>query len=220
MKKVGYLPERPIFYPEMSGNEFICFMGTLNGLQKHEIKEFIKREITVLGVDFDLNIKIKEMSKGMVQKVGFLSSYVNHPKLLILDEPLSGLDPLSRRLLKNKIKDLNDSGSTVFFSSHIVTDVEEICQNILIINSSEKVYDGSIKQLQKSYVTDEFWLKADTMVTKEYAPLEIKGEEVKYKNTQKHEILQYMQNNNIELNQLRPHLIDLEQIILNLRVKK
>lgn len=142
--KVGFLPERPYFYPNLTGREFCSYMATLSGMDSQLYKESLKYWAPKLGIEFALDRKIEKYSKGMLQRMGMLSSLVHDPELIILDEPLSGVDPIGRKELKDIIWELKNKGKTVFFSSHIVSDVEEICEKVVFLKDGEVHYQGQV----------------------------------------------------------------------------
>jgi ABC-2 type transport system ATP-binding protein len=147
LSHIGYLPERPYFYPHLTGNEFLHYMGKLNNLNNHEIKSSISKWAPRLRIDFALDRKIRNYSKGMLQRLGFVCSLIHNPDLIILDEPVSGLDPIGRKEIKDVISEINKEGKTIFFSSHIVPDVEEICDSVIFLEKGKLIYQGSIEKL-------------------------------------------------------------------------
>lgn len=146
-KKLGYLPERPFFYPHLSGRDFCYYMGMLAEVDKKRIREKISYWAPRFKIEFALDREIRTYSKGMLQRIGFLATLIHEPKLIILDEPLSGLDPIGRKELKDIIVEVNKLGSTVFFSSHIISDVEEVCSNVIFLKNGELVFNGSVDKL-------------------------------------------------------------------------
>jgi ABC-2 type transport system ATP-binding protein len=146
-RNLGFLPERPYFYPNLTGLEFLYFMGTLSEIPRNEITHEIANWAPRFRVDHALGRELKTYSKGMLQRIGFLSTILHHPKLIILDEPLSGLDPIGRKELKDVIIEVHKQGKTVFFSSHIVPDVEEICDRVIFLKEGKLVYDGPVNSL-------------------------------------------------------------------------
>ncbi|MCY4643664.1 MAG: ABC transporter ATP-binding protein [Bacteriovoracales bacterium] len=149
-QNVGFLPERPYFYPDLTGRDFLCFMGALNGMSRKGIRKSIIEWSERFKIDFALDSKIKIYSKGMLQRIGLCSALLHNPKLLILDEPLSGLDPIGRKELKDAIREVNRQGKTVFFSTHIIQDVEEICEKVIFIEKGKLLYEGAIDKLMTS----------------------------------------------------------------------
>jgi len=146
-RNIGFLPERPYFYPTLSGEDFLIFMGKLSGLTRNEIQTEMKRWAPRFKIEHALKRELKTYSKGMLQRIGFLATIIHHPKLVILDEPLSGLDPIGRKELKDVIIEVHKEGKTVFFSSHIVPDVEEICDRVIFLKEGKLVYDGPVNTL-------------------------------------------------------------------------
>lgn len=156
---IGYLPERPFFYPHLTGRQFCHYMGELSGLKKSEVKTQVKKWASRFKIEFALDREIKTYSKGMLQRLGFLVTLLHGPKLVILDEPLSGLDPIGRKELKEIIVEINKLGTTIFFSSHIVSDVEAVCDDVLFIKSGEVLFNGSVdKIINENY-------KGNTIIT-------------------------------------------------------
>lgn len=146
-KNIGFLPERPYFYPHLTGEEFLNFMGDISAISRSQISQEIKRWAPRFKIDHALKRELKTYSKGMLQRVGFLATIIHHPKLIILDEPLSGLDPIGRKELKDVIVEVHKEGKTVFFSSHIVPDIEEICDRVIFLKEGKLVYDGPVNTL-------------------------------------------------------------------------
>jgi len=134
-KMVGYLPEQPYFYEYLTPKETIEFYGRLRGLSAAERKEAWEKISELLDLRGIADRRIRGFSKGMRQRVGFAVALVGDPPLLILDEPMSGLDPLGRRMIRELILHLRDTGKTIFFSSHVLSDVEEICGRVGILVS-------------------------------------------------------------------------------------
>lgn len=146
-RNIGFLPERPYFYPNLTGEEFLVFMGELSSVSKEELSKQIQKWAPRFKIDHALKRELKTYSKGMLQRIGFLATIIHHPKLIILDEPLSGLDPIGRKELKDVIIEVHKEGKTVFFSSHIVPDIEEICDRVIFLKDGKLVYDGPVNTL-------------------------------------------------------------------------
>ena len=149
-RNIGFLPERPYFYPNLTGEDFLIFMGSLCEVPRSEVLQQIKSWSPRFKIDHALKRELKTYSKGMLQRIGFLATILHHPKLIILDEPLSGLDPIGRKELKDVIVEVHKEGKTVFFSSHIVPDIEEICDRVIFLKEGKLVYDGSVDTLISS----------------------------------------------------------------------
>lgn len=154
--QIGYVPERPYFYPYLLGREFLYFTSALNNISKEQTNARIQEWAERLGIAHALDRQIKGYSKGMLQRIGVLSCLLHNPKLIILDEPLSGLDPLGRTELKKVFTDLQRLGTTVFFSSHIVSDVEEVCDSVVVIEKGQLVYQGVVNEVLDANSANEF----------------------------------------------------------------
>ena len=150
LSNIGYVPERPYFYPHLCGEDFVYYLGRLNGIDSIELKKRINYWFERARIGHARKLKIAGYSKGMLQRLGFVSALIHDPQLLIFDEPLSGLDPVGRKELKDIMVELNQQGKTVFFSSHIVSDVEQICQKIVVLDKGRLHYDGKISALIRS----------------------------------------------------------------------
>jgi len=151
---VGYLPENPYFYAYLTALELVEYMGGLNGLRGKQLRENSLYYLDKVGLKGKENIKLKNFSKGMVQRTGLAATIVTKPKLLILDEPMSGLDPIGRKTFRDLFLELNKEGTTIFFSSHILSDVEMIADRILIIKNGKKVVLDELINIQNSRVDD------------------------------------------------------------------
>lgn len=167
-KNIGFLPERPYFYPTLTGRDFLKFMGQLSGLSLSQINKEIEKWAPIFKIEFALSRELKTYSKGMLQRIGFLATIIHHPKIIILDEPLSGLDPIGRKELKDVIIQVHKEGKTVFFSSHIVPDVEEICDRVIFLKEGKLVYDGSVSTLMQSGKDQDYFITAE--VPEDYYP--------------------------------------------------
>src|SRR5690606_508858 len=159
LKKIGFLPERPYFYPNLTGEDFLQFLGGLSELKRHEVDQSIKCWAPRFRIDHALNRQLKTYSKGMLQRIGFLSTILHDPEFIILDEPLSGLDPIGRKELKDVIVEVHRAGKTVFFSSHIVSDIEEICDRVIFLQQGKLVYDGGVQSLLSSHEKRDYLVK-------------------------------------------------------------
>jgi ABC-2 type transport system ATP-binding protein len=157
--KIGFLPERPYFYPNLTGFEFLTYMGLLSELQPHDIRARIAKWAPRFKIDHALERTLKTYSKGMLQRTGFLATILHEPDFIILDEPLSGLDPIGRKELKDVIVEVHAEGKTVFFSSHIVPDIEEICDRVIFLQEGSLVYDGPVDRLLTTNASLNYLIK-------------------------------------------------------------
>ncbi len=143
-RKMGFMPEAPYFYERLTGREFLEFCGELCGLGGPANRAGADELLRKVGLADAQNRPIRDYSKGMKQRLGFAQALVNDPEYVFLDEPLDGLDPIGRREIKDIIRELKQSGKTVFFNSHILFDTEELCDKIGIIHSGKLLYEGPV----------------------------------------------------------------------------
>ena len=148
-QKIGFLPERPYFYEFLTGQEFLKFYGTFNWSSKlGNLNKAIDRVLKQVNLEYARKTQLKSYSKGMLQRIGFAQAIIHKPELIILDEPMAGLDPDGRAIIRNLIKDVAQT-KTVFFSSHLLHDVENLCENLVILNKGTVAYQGSMHNLLK-----------------------------------------------------------------------
>ncbi len=131
--KMGYLPERPYFHEHLTGESFLHYFGSLSGLTRQEVDQKIPKVLHAVGLAHARKHELKSYSKGMLQRIGIAQAILHDPKLLILDEPMSGLDPVGRKEIRELILKLAGEGRTIFFSSHVIPDVEAICDQVAIL---------------------------------------------------------------------------------------
>jgi len=163
--KIGYLPENPAFPTHLRAAEFLRQMAKVHKVADGDIESRVKSCLTLVGIADRADSAIKEFSRGMLQRLGIAQALVNQPALVILDEPLNGLDPYGRRDLKRIFLDLKAQGRTVFFSSHILSDAEDLCDHLSILNKGQRIADGDTKQLLAEaggmHLEDYFFQKVD-----------------------------------------------------------
>jgi len=148
---IGYLPEERGLYKKMKVGEQAMYLAQLKGLKKSEAKQKLQHWFEKFEIGNWWDKKIEELSKGMQQKIQFIVTVLHEPKLLILDEPFSGFDPINAQLIKNEILELKKNGATIIFSTHNMGSVEELCDHIALINKAEKLLDGSVKDIRKNH---------------------------------------------------------------------
>lgn len=147
-KHLGYSPEQPYFYDYLSGRELLRFYGRLSGLSGNVLEERISWALSLLNADKDwTNRRLRTYSKGMMQRIGIAQAILSKPELLILDEPMSGLDPVGRKDVREAILSLNREGVTVFYSSHLLSDVETISHRVAMIVAGKVVREGSVDDI-------------------------------------------------------------------------
>jgi ABC-2 type transport system ATP-binding protein len=148
---IGYMPEEKGMYKAMKVGEHLVYLGRLKGLKKSVAENRIKYWLNRLDADNWWNKKIQDLSKGMQQKVQFIATVLHEPKLLILDEPFSGLDPVNADLLKDEIFHLHQQGTTILFSTHRMEQVEEICDKIVLIDHGKLIIEGAVRTVKEAF---------------------------------------------------------------------
>ena len=147
--RIGYLPENPYFYDYLSPREFLDYCGQLFGVDQAERKRRTESLLTRVNLDSQSwNRQLRKLSKGMLQRVGLAQALVNNPEIVFLDEPMSGLDPVGRREVRDLIASLRTEGKTVFMCSHILSDIEVLCDNIAILKKGKLAHVGSLDELR------------------------------------------------------------------------
>ena len=165
-KKIGYMPEERGLYKKMRIGEQALYLARLKGLSRKYAMEKIKEWFIKLEMQSWWNKKVEDLSKGMSQKLQFVTTVLHEPQLLILDEPFSGLDPVNSNLIKEEIFKLSKSGTTVIFSTHRMEQVEEICDHIVLVNKGHKILDGSVKQIKQDCKENHFRIGFDKIPEK------------------------------------------------------
>ncbi|MBR4995428.1 MAG: ATP-binding cassette domain-containing protein [Alistipes sp.] len=148
---IGYLPEERGLYKKMKVGEQALFFARLKGLSRREALQRLKKWFVRFGIESWWDKKVEDLSKGMAQKVQFITTVLHEPKLLIFDEPFSGFDPINANILKQEILRLRDEGATVIFSTHNMSSVEEICDHITLINKSHNILSGSVEEVRRRF---------------------------------------------------------------------
>jgi len=156
IKDIGYLPEERGLYKSMKVGEQALYLAQLKGLSRREAKTRLKWWFERLEIGDWWNKKIQELSKGMAQKIQFVVTVLHQPKLLIFDEPFSGFDPINANLIKDEILRLRDEGATVIFSTHRMESVEEMCDNIALLDESQKILDGRLNDIKQQFRTNTY----------------------------------------------------------------
>lgn len=159
ISKIGYLPEERGLYKKMKIGEQAIYLAQLKGMSQRDARKNLKLWFEKFEIMNWWNKKVEELSKGMQQKVQFITTVVHQPKLLIFDEPFSGFDPINTNLIKKEILQLRDDGATVIFSTHNMGSVEELCNDIALINKSIKIEDGPTDEIREKYKSNIFDIK-------------------------------------------------------------
>lgn len=156
---IGYMPEERGLYKKMKVGEQLLYLAQLKNMPKGVAKAQIKEWFVKFGIEDWWGKKVDELSKGMQQKIQFIATVLHKPKLLILDEPFSGLDPLNANLIKDEIYELNKKGTSIIFSTHRMEQVEEICEDIVLMNKGKLVLEGSVADIKEKFKKNIFKIK-------------------------------------------------------------
>ncbi|MFC6998601.1 ABC transporter ATP-binding protein [Rufibacter roseus] len=156
VQQIGYLPEERGLYKKMKVGEQLVYLARLRGLEKADAQQKIKAWAERLELTTWLNKNVEDLSKGMQQKVQFIATVLHEPRLLILDEPFSGFDPVNANIIRDEILRLREGGCTIIFSTHRMESVEQMCDYIVLINRSKKVLEGSVKEVKTVYRTNTY----------------------------------------------------------------
>ncbi|GAB1463796.1 ABC transporter ATP-binding protein [Pedobacter sp.] len=219
ISQIGYLPEERGLYKKMEIGEQVLYLSKLKGLNSAEATKRIKYWFEKLDMKDWWNKKVEDLSKGMQQKVQFVATVLHQPELIILDEPFSGFDPVNADIIKNEILELNKNGATFIFSTHRMESVEELCDNIALINKSQKILDGTVDEIKASYRSNTYWVEyeGDYNVTNNEVYDVLQTENVKANTLVK---LQLKENRraNEALSLLLPHvnILRLDEVIPNM----
>ena len=151
LDRVGYLPEERGLYRKMKVGELLSFLAEMKGIKPSQSNDRIKMWLTRFELIDRINKKVEELSKGMQQKIQFIATVIHKPKLIILDEPFTGLDPVNTELIKNVMLEQKENGATIIFSTHLMDQVEKLCDSICLINEGKAVLNGELKQVKKNF---------------------------------------------------------------------
>ena len=168
---IGYMPEERGLYKKMKIGEQAMYLAQLKGLSKSEALEKIKYWFKKFEMESWWNKKVEDLSKGMSQKLQFVTTVLHEPKLIILDEPFSGLDPLNANLIKDEIYGLAQRGSTIIFSTHRMEQVEEICDHIILMNLGKKILDGTVTDVKQQFKENKFNIQFKGQPTELVSPV-------------------------------------------------
>lgn len=220
ISKIGYMPEERGLYKKMNIGDQALYLARLKGLSKAEAMERIKFWFQRMEMETWWNKKVQDLSKGMSQKLQFVTTVLHEPKLIILDEPFSGLDPVNASLIKDEIYRLAKNGSTIIFSTHRMGEVEEICDHIVLINRGTKILDGTVKQVRQNFKENLFMVgfEKDPGIIEPNTVFEIfgtKGDNLVLKINEgykPHDVLQYLlakEHEIISFHEILPSLNDI-----------
>lgn len=170
---IGYMPEERGLYKKMKIGEQVLYLAQLKGLSKKEALEKIKYWFVKFEMESWWNKKVEDLSKGMSQKLQFVTTVVHSPSLIILDEPFSGLDPVNANIIKDEIFRLAKEGATIIFSTHRMEQVEEICDHIVLVNKGQKILDGTVGQIKQDFKENLFEIGFDHPILPEHTAIHL-----------------------------------------------
>jgi len=219
IQKIGYMPEERGLYKKIKIGEQALYLAQLKGLSKAEATEKIKYWFKKFEMETWWNKKVEDLSKGMSQKLQFVITVLHEPKLIILDEPFSGLDPLNANLIKEEIYNLAKKGATIIFSTHRMEQVEEICDHIVLMNLGKKILDGTVTDIKQQFKENSYLIQTDNEVAIHPNPIfnTISNEKNKIlvkinEGYQSNDVLKYLLQENVNIvayNELLPSLNDI-----------
>ena len=201
IQHIGYMPEERGLYKKMKIGEQVLYLARLKGMSKNDAMATIKEWFVKFEMETWWNKKVEDLSKGMSQKLQFVTTVLHRPKLVILDEPFSGLDPVNANLIKDEIFNLAKTGSTIIFSTHRMEQVEEICDHIVLVNKGKKILDGTVRNVKQDFKENIYSIHTEQPFTPEPSQL---FEVVKHTDTE----LQVKMNDGSQTNDLLKHFID------------
>ena len=220
---IGYMPEERGLYKKMKIGEQALYLARLKGLTKADAMTKIKEWFVRFEMESWWNKKVEDLSKGMSQKLQFVTTVLHSPKLIILDEPFSGLDPVNANLIKDEIFRLAQNGSTVIFSTHRMEQVEEICDHIVLVNKGKKILDGSVKEVKNDFKDNIYAVGANTiaehLMTGIFEVVKHEPDQLLIKlneGTNTNDVLQYFINKQVSINSFNEKLPSLNEIFIKL----
>jgi len=220
---IGYMPEERGLYKKMKIGEQTLYLAQLKGMSRKDATAKVKDWFVRFGMESWWNKKVEDLSKGMSQKLQFVTTVLHNPKLIILDEPFSGLDPVNSNLIKDEIFRLAANGSTIIFSTHRMEQVEEICNRIALVNKGQKILDGTIKQVKQDFKENLYSIGADSLPdTTGNEPYEVIGKKeqnfiVRIKpNDKPNDVLQFLLQQGVSISSFNEILPSLNDIFIKL----
>ncbi|MBP6590425.1 MAG: ATP-binding cassette domain-containing protein [Chitinophagaceae bacterium] len=222
--QIGYMPEERGLYKKMKIGEQTMYLAQLKGLSRSDAQARIKEWFVKFEMESWWNKKVEDLSKGMSQKLQFVTTILHQPKLVILDEPFSGLDPVNSNLIKDEIFKLAQNGATIIFSTHRMEQVEEICNHIVLVNKGKKILDGTVSQVKQEFKENLFRIGSTEVIPalNGNAPFEILNtgkadaivriQEGKTPN----DVLQYLISQNVAIHSFQEILPTLNDIFIRL----
>ena len=221
ISKMGYMPEERGLYKKMKIWEQLVYLAQLKGLSSKDAKDKVYKWMDRLNIKDWWGKKIDELSKGMSQKVQFISTVVHEPRLIILDEPFSGLDPVNSEVIKNEILRLRDEGATIIFSTHRMEQVEEICEEIVLYNFGKVILSGKVNEIKQRFKQNQFSIKyegTEPTLSEQFPVVSKQDHEmiVKISNgSTPNDLLRTLVNQNTSVTAYREILPSLNEIFIN-----
>lgn len=188
-ERIGYMPEERGLYKKMKVGEQLLYLAQLKGLEYRDARDRLRQWMTRFDIMNWWNKKVDELSKGMQQKVQFISTVVHEPDLLILDEPFSGLDPINTNLIKSEIRELNRKGISIIFSTHRMEQVEEICEHIVLINKGKAVLNGEVNAIKERFKENLFRIEYAGQLPAELAAMDAADEQFSIVKKENHSLM-------------------------------
>ena len=223
IRYIGYMPEERGLYKKMKIGEQALYLAQLKGMSKPEAMQKIKEWFVKFEMESWWNKKVEDLSKGMSQKLQFVITVLHEPKLIILDEPFSGLDPVNANLIKEEIFNLAQKGSTVIFSTHRMEQVEEICDHIVLVNKGKKILDGTVADIKNQFKENMFQVGAKTdahnLMTYIFEVAKHQPDKLLIKllhDSSTNDVLQFFLNQNIPIHSFNEVLPSLNDIFIKL----
>ena len=221
---IGYMPEERGLYKKMKIGEQAIYLARLKGLSKQDAMEKVKEWFIKFEMQSWWNKKVEDLSKGMSQKLQFVTTVLHEPKLIILDEPFSGLDPVNANLIKEEIFQLAKKGSTIIFSTHRMEQVEEICDHIFLVNKGKKILDGTVADVKQQFKENLYTVFSDKEIDHLISdgPFDIvrrKGDRITIRispGTDTNVVLRYFMDKNIRITGFNELLPSLNEIFIKL----
>ena len=223
IRYIGYMPEERGLYKKMKIGEQALYLAQLKGMSKSDAMHKIKEWFVRFEMESWWNKKVEDLSKGMSQKLQFVITVLHEPKLIILDEPFSGLDPVNANLIKEEIFNLAQKGSTVIFSTHRMEQVEEICDHIVLVNKGQKILDGTVTEIKNQFKENIFQVGAQTnahnLMTYIFEVIKHQPEKLLIKlqhDSTTNDVLKFFIDQNIAINSFNEVLPSLNDIFIKL----
>jgi ABC-2 type transport system ATP-binding protein len=220
---IGYMPEEKGLYKKMKIGDQAIYLARLKGLSKETAMERVKHWFVKFEMQSWWNKKVEDLSKGMQQKLQFVTTVLNDPKLIILDEPFSGLDPVNTNLIKDEIYRLAQKGSSIIFSTHRMEQVEEICDHIILVNKGQKILDGTVTGVKQQFKENMFAIALDNIPaiinTPAFEVINNKGHQMILKiheGYKPNDVLHYFLQQQTDINSFHEILPSLSEIFIKL----